>query len=105
MGILDRVKRVAQGYRSPLTIEEGDRLGIWTDRGKLVSIGIKIRDGYTSSGFALNAIPDSRAFAGINPCGLSGALPDFLLTDLPVSEQSHAFAMLPQLIADQFTKS
>jgi len=105
MGILERVKRAAEGYRSPLTIEEGDRLGIWTDRGKLVSIGIKIRDGYTSSGFALNAIPDPRAFAGIHPCGLSGALPDFLFGDLSSVEQVRAFETLPHLIAEQFMKS
>jgi lipoate-protein ligase B len=96
---------VADGHRSPLTIEEGDRLGIWTDRGKLVSIGIKIRDGYTSSGFALNAIPDPRAFAGIHPCGISGALPDFLFTDLSPVEQVRAFETLPHSIAEQFMKS
>jgi lipoyl(octanoyl) transferase len=105
MGILERVKVVAQTYRSPLTVEEGDRLGIWTGQGKLVSIGIKIREGYTTSGFALNSIPDPRAFSGINPCGISGALPDFLFAGLSPTEQEQEFLKLPHRIAEQFIKS
>ena len=105
MGILERVKGVAQTYRSPLQIEEGERLGVWTPQGKLVSIGIKIREGYTSSGFALNVIPDPRAFSGIDPCGLAGALPDFLFAGLPAEQQEIEFLKLPHLIAERFMKS
>jgi lipoyl(octanoyl) transferase len=105
MGILERVKVVADCFRSSVRIEEGERLGIWTDRGKLASIGIKIREGYTTSGFALNGIPDPRAFSGINPCGIEGSLPDFLLSELPPVQQQREFETLPFLIAEQFRKS
>ena len=105
LGILDRVKTVAQRFRSSVRIEEGERLGIWTDQGKLVSIGIKVREGYTTSGFALNAIPDPRAFSGIDPCGIRGALPDFLLSEVSQSERQSVFEALPVLIAEQFRKS
>jgi lipoyl(octanoyl) transferase len=105
MGILERVKRVVEVYRSPVRLEEGERLGLWTDQGKLVSIGIKVREGYTTSGFALNAIPNPSAFAGIDPCGIQGALPDFLFTGVPEHEWNREFLKLPQLIFEQFKNS
>jgi lipoate-protein ligase B len=105
MGILERVKRVAEVYRSPVRLEEGERLGLWTEQGKLVSIGIKVREGHTTSGFALNVIPDPSAFAGINPCGIHGALPDFLFTGLPEHEWDREFLKLPHLVFEQFKNS
>ena len=59
----------------------------------------------TISGFALNAIPDPRAFSGIDPCGIRGALPDFLLSEVSQSERQSVFEALPVLIAEQFRKS
>jgi lipoyl(octanoyl) transferase len=95
MEILNRVLRVAREYRPEVRIEEGERLGLWTDQGKLASIGIRIRDGFTSSGFALNAIPDPSAFLGIDPCGLRGTRPDFLFSTLPAERQREEFEALP----------
>jgi len=44
--------------------------GVWTDAGKLASIGIAVRGGITRHGFALNVSPDLEAFRRIVPCGL-----------------------------------
>ncbi|KAA2250164.1 lipoyl(octanoyl) transferase LipB [Solihabitans fulvus] len=46
-------------------------VGVWTeDHCKIASIGMRIRGGVTSHGFALNVSPDLAAFAGFVPCGL-----------------------------------
>ncbi len=47
--------------------------GIWTDRGKIASIGIRVRDGVSMHGFALNVDCDLEPFSWIRPCGMKGA--------------------------------
>ncbi|GAB4252730.1 MAG: lipoyl(octanoyl) transferase LipB [Acidobacteriota bacterium] len=46
--------------------------GVWTDRGKLASIGVGVRRWITMHGFALNVDPDLRYFQCIHPCGIPG---------------------------------
>lgn len=48
-------------------------VGVWTPRhDKLVSIGMRIRGGVTSHGFALNVAPDLDEFTRFTACGLPG---------------------------------
>ena len=48
-------------------------VGVWTaDERKVASIGMRIRHGITSHGFALNVNPDLRAFDQFTVCGLPG---------------------------------
>jgi lipoyl(octanoyl) transferase len=47
------------------------RTGIWTEEGKLASIGVGVRRWVTMHGFAFNVSPDLAGFALINPCGLA----------------------------------
>ncbi len=54
------------------------RTGVWTEEGKLASIGVGVRRWVTMHGFALNVSPDLSAFARINPCGF----PDCPVTSL-----------------------
>ncbi len=44
--------------------------GVWTDAGKLASIGVGVRRWVTMHGFALNVSTDLRYFQLINPCGM-----------------------------------
>ena len=54
-------------------------VGVWTPAGaKLASIGMRIRGGVTSHGFALNIAPDLGEFTGFTACGL----PDVTMTSL-----------------------
>ena len=48
-----------------------DAIGVWTDRGKIASIGVGLRRGVTRNGFAVNVSVDARAFRAIVPCGRS----------------------------------
>ncbi len=48
------------------------KTGIWTERGKLASIGIGVRKWVSMHGFALNITGQLDGFAVINPCGMVG---------------------------------
>jgi lipoyl(octanoyl) transferase len=45
--------------------------GVWTPRGKIAQIGVKVSSGITSHGFALNVDTDAAHWAGIVPCGIA----------------------------------
>lgn len=55
-----------EGYRV-----EG-KTGVWSDAGKLASIGVGVRRWVAMHGFALNVSNDLAAFGRINPCGMAG---------------------------------
>jgi len=44
--------------------------GVWTEKGKLASIGVGVRSWVTMHGFSLNVSRDLSPFDCINPCGL-----------------------------------
>ncbi len=48
----------------------GGRTGIWTEKGKLASIGVGVRRWVTMHGFALNVSTELSRFSAINPCGI-----------------------------------
>jgi lipoate-protein ligase B len=46
--------------------------GVWSARGKLGAVGIRVRAGVTTHGLALNVTTDLTPFALITPCGVPG---------------------------------
>jgi lipoyl synthase len=57
--------------------EEG-YTGVWTEKGKVAAIGIRVSRRVTMHGFALNLHPDMSYFGMMNPCGIT----DRQVTDL-----------------------
>ena len=44
--------------------------GVWVGNAKIAAIGVRISQGVTMHGFALNVCPDLSYFGGIVPCGM-----------------------------------
>jgi lipoyl(octanoyl) transferase len=70
----DALIAVCAEFGVPAHRVEG-RSGVWTmdDQRKLGAIGIRVRQGVTSHGFALNCSPDLAAFSRIIACGIRDA--------------------------------
>lgn len=45
--------------------------GVWTEKGKIAAIGIRVSRKVTMHGFALNLHPDMSFFGMMNPCGIT----------------------------------
>jgi lipoyl(octanoyl) transferase len=43
--------------------------GVYVDNKKIASIGLRVKNGCTYHGIAINIALDLKPFAGINPCG------------------------------------
>ena len=61
-------------------------IGVWVGEKKIASLGIRVSQGITTHGFALNINNDLRPFRFINPCGMKGlqvtSLREFLGEDV-----------------------
>jgi lipoyl(octanoyl) transferase len=49
---------------------EDDLTGVWTERGKIAAIGVRISRGVTMHGFALNVTTNLKAYEPIIACGI-----------------------------------
>jgi len=65
--------------------------GVWTERGKIAALGVRVSNGVAFHGMALNVDMDDRWFAAIQPCGLQAGvatMSDFIRAQaLPVLSQ------------------
>jgi lipoyl(octanoyl) transferase len=70
--------------------------GVWTEAGKLASIGVGVRRWITMHGFALNVSTDLRYFQLINPCGMPDcpmvSLSSLLGTPVAMEDVKRVFA-------------
>jgi lipoic acid synthetase len=77
--------------------EEG-LTGVWTERGKVAAIGVRVSRRVTMHGFALNLDPDMTYFSRMNPCGISDRPVTSLteLLDRRVSQEEAVEAVIPR---------
>ncbi len=68
-----------------------------TELAKIAALGLKVRNGYTYHGLALNLAMDLTPYAGINPCGYAG-LQTVCMADFGVRARWEDVA---QTLADQ----
>jgi lipoyl(octanoyl) transferase len=54
------------------TGEGADYTGVWVGESKIASLGVHVRKGVTTHGFAVNVDDDLQPFEWIVPCGLEG---------------------------------
>ncbi|HEU4916529.1 MAG TPA: lipoyl synthase [Acidimicrobiia bacterium] len=77
---------------------EAGYTGVWTAKGKVAAIGVRVARRVTMHGFALNLHPDLSYFAMMNPCGITDR-PVTTLSDLvgrKVSLEEAINALIPR---------
>lgn len=75
-----------------------DAPGVYVDRRKLASIGLRIRRGASYHGLALNVAMDLEPFTRIDPCGYAGLeVTDLQRLKVAVSTRTMAGRLLPHL--------
>jgi len=52
---------------------EEEKTGIWTEKGKIMAVGLHFRHFVSAHGFALNINPNMNHFGGIIPCGIKNS--------------------------------
>ena len=82
------------------------RTGVWTDAGKLASIGVGVRHWVSMHGFALNVNNDLAAFRRIHPCGIEqcpvASLESILGGELPLLHVSARIAASFEELLDEW---
>jgi lipoic acid synthetase len=81
VGHVRRIEQVLIATLADLGVEawtEQGLTGVWTDRGKVAAIGVRVSRGVSMHGFAINVDPQMEYFSNIVPCGI----PDKLVTSL-----------------------
>ena len=78
-GLLDTARAIGERYRGKsVHLREGPATGVWTDQGKLASVGVQVCRGVLLHGLAINIFRTPQSFYGLKPCGLDAQV-DFLL--------------------------
>jgi lipoate-protein ligase B len=69
-GLLGAALEVCRKYHSDAECRGGAETGIWSEQGKLASVGIHIEEGVLLHGLSLNVYRTPESFLGLRPCGL-----------------------------------
>ena len=104
VGHVRRIERLLIASLQALGVDawaEEGYTGVWTSRGKVAAIGVRVSRGVSMHGFALNVRPDLSYFDNIVPCGIEGrpvtSLAELLGRDVSLEEA--VGALLPHLLA------
>ncbi len=104
VGHVRRIEQVLIATLSDMGVEawtESGLTGVWTHRGKIAAIGVRVSRGISMHGFAINVDPQMEYFSNIIPCGI----PDRSVTSLtevlgrPVSVEEVVEELLPHVMA------
>ncbi len=108
IGIREHVERmeraiVATLNRFGIAARRSDEaVGVWTGRGKIASIGVRVTKGRTTHGFALNVCTDLAPFSYVNPCGVAAGAVTSMRRELErdVTVAQVAECLIPELVRE-----
>jgi len=119
VGHLRRIEEMLIGTLADLGVHawaEDGFTGVWTDRGKVGAIGVRVAAGVSMHGFAINVAPDLGYFDHIVPCGIPdrpvtslveilGAQPPMeLVIDALIPHAAHAFGGVADIQIGTFAR-
>ncbi len=74
VGHVRRIEQVVMATLTDLGVQswtEPGLTGVWTHRGKVAAIGVRVSRGVSTHGFAINVDPQMAYFGNIVPCGIA----------------------------------
>jgi lipoate-protein ligase B len=93
-----------EGLQARSRADEGrDFTGVWVEDRKIASIGVHVRRGVTTHGFAVNVDADLAPFEWIVPCGLGGVRMTSIARER--GEQTADVACFRKRMAHRFTEA
>lgn len=104
VGHVRRIEQVLIASFADMGIEawtEPGLTGVWTHRGKVAAIGVRVSRGVSMHGFAINVDPQMEYFSNIIPCGIADRSVTSLteLLGRPVSIEEVVEGLLPHVMA------
>ena len=78
--LLSLAQNVIGEFGVSASFGENERLGLWTEKGKIASVGVSVKQGVLMHGLSINVFKTHESFCGISPCGLD-AQPDYLFAE------------------------
>jgi lipoate-protein ligase B len=85
----------------PAEVREG-LTGVWAPKGKIASIGVRVKGGVSMHGFAVNVANDLQPFEWVVPCGMEGTQMSSICKENGESGQMEAFR---ETVADRFCQA
>ena len=98
-----KIENVIIDSLAELSIEafsKTDDTGVWTEEGKIASIGIKVSKWTTLHGFSLNISENTKGFDFINPCGSS----DEHVVSIQQYDETVSFKEVTEIISRKFVE-
>jgi lipoyl(octanoyl) transferase len=78
--LLEVGRLAAEGAGVKAECRSGTELGLWSSRGKIAALGIRIEQGVLLHGLSMNGYRTPQSFQGLRPCGLDAPV-DFIFND------------------------
>jgi lipoate-protein ligase B len=76
--------------------------GVWAPKGKIASIGVRVKGGVSMHGFAINVDNDLQPFEWIVPCGMEGARMSSICKEIGRDGNMESFR---EVMADRFCEA
>jgi len=99
--LLGLAQDVTSEFGVSTSLGQGDRLGVWTSKGKIASVGVSVKHGVLLHGLSINVFQTQESFYGIQPCGLD-AQPDYLIKSQCDREFTQVGEMLKKKALEKF---
>lgn len=77
-GLLNAALKTVIDFGVSAEIGTKEKVGVWSKKGKIASVGIAIENSVLLHGICLNCYATPKSFYGIRPCGLE-CVPDYLI--------------------------
>lgn len=69
-GLLEIGLKFCKKYHPSTHIRTQKETGVWTEKGKIASVGVQVENGILYHGMAINIYKTPSSFLGLRPCGL-----------------------------------